>query len=314
MSRALFVGIGDPQGKDGAITDAYRMSELLRTHANGNFNFDCRTLTSDQERVDRRALLDSFTNLLEAEAEMVIFYYAGHGSINDDVSFINTEDATEEDQGVSLDRLINMVNKNTKVKQVLMILDCCYAGAAGNDPVFANETATLRKGLSILASSQSFETSKYEDSKGVFTSVLEAGLKGEAADPLGHVTIASLYNYADKLLGSWEQRPLLKTHTSRLRPVRKCVPALEKSEIRGLTSLFPSPDQEFQLDSSYCGSSEDSKPENVKVFRKLQKLCRNSLVIAVDEEHMYYAAMEAKSCKLTFTGKMYWRMAKKGHL
>ena len=33
------------------------------------------------------------------------------------------------------------------------------------------------------------------------------------------------------------------------------------------------------------------------------------LVVPVDEEHMYFAAMNSKSCRLTKLGAHYWRLA-----
>ena len=33
------------------------------------------------------------------------------------------------------------------------------------------------------------------------------------------------------------------------------------------------------------------------------------LVVPVDEEHMYYAAMNSRACRLTALGAQYWRLA-----
>lgn len=50
--------------------------------------------------------------------------------------------------------------------------------------------------------------------------------------------------------------------------------------------------------------------ENTKTFSDLQKLEGIGLVIPVEEEHMYFAAMNSKSCELTAIGKQYWRLVK----
>ena len=50
--------------------------------------------------------------------------------------------------------------------------------------------------------------------------------------------------------------------------------------------------------------------ENTKIFSELQKLEGIGLVVPVEEEHMYYAAMNSKSCELTAVGKQYWRLVK----
>jgi len=38
------------------------------------------------------------------------------------------------------------------------------------------------------------------------------------------------------------------------------------------------------------------------------------LVVPVDEEFMYFAAMNSKSCRLTELGYHYWRLIKKNKL
>jgi len=53
-----------------------------------------------------------------------------------------------------------------------------------------------------------------------------------------------------------------------------------------------------------------AKPENVVVFKNLQKYQSVGLVVPVDTAYMYFAAMESKSCKLTSLGFHYWRLVK----
>ena len=45
-------------------------------------------------------------------------------------------------------------------------------------------------------------------------------------------------------------------------------------------------------------------------LKSLQKLESVDLVEPVDEEHMYFAAMNSKSCRLTPLGKYYWKLLK----
>ncbi|MGB3468080.1 MAG: caspase family protein [Cyclobacteriaceae bacterium] len=313
MSKALCVGIGRKEGEHIFHQDAERFSKLLKTHENGDPNFTTKLLTATGETyVTETSLRRSFRWLINSEEDMAVFYYSGHGTVTEEGAFLCTEDRDPHDPGLAVNDLISMVNNNTRTKQVVIILDCCFAGGAGNNIQMKNDVVQLRKGLSILAASQDFEVSRYENYKSVFTDALEAGLRGEAADAQGHVTVASLYYYADKLLNPWEQRPLLKTHTSHLRPIRKCNPRVEANLMRQLTVHFPDPDSKFPLDPSYPGSSDLSDPAKLPVFRDLQELCRNALVEPVGEEHMYYAAMHNKSCQLTHQGKMYWRMVEKG--
>lgn len=52
----------------------------------------------------------------------------------------------------------------------------------------------------------------------------------------------------------------------------------------------------------------------IAVFAKLQALNRVHLVIPVGAEHMYDAAMQSKTCRLTASGRYYWRLAKNARI
>ena len=53
---------------------------------------------------------------------------------------------------------------------------------------------------------------------------------------------------------------------------------------------------------------------SVIVFKNLQRLESVGLVYPVGEEHMYFAAMNSKSCKLTPLGQHYWNCVKSGKI
>lgn len=122
----------------------------------------------------------------------------------------------------------------------------------------------------------------------------------------------------DKALGPWEQRPVFKTNVTRFTSLRKVVPQVELSIIRKIDTYFSDEDTEFSLDPSFEPTNSNfvsheivqpyANPSNTKIFSDLQKLEGIGLVVPVGEEHMYYAAMKSKSCKLTYIGKQYWRL------
>ena len=74
--------------------------------------------------------------------------------------------------------------------------------------------------------------------------------------------------------------------------------------------MFPVKGKEFPLDLSYEMDSDEPIEEHVEKFRVLQRYNRVNLVVPVGEEHMYYAAMNSKSCKLTILGEHYWNLVK----
>lgn len=50
-------------------------------------------------------------------------------------------------------------------------------------------------------------------------------------------------------------------------------------------------------------------PKYNEIFTILQKLNRVGLIVPVDIEHMYYATIYSKSCKLTVLGEHYRRFS-----
>ena len=149
---------------------------------------------------------------------------------------------------------------------------------------------------------------------GVFTSLLVDALEGGASDLLGSVTAPAIYAYIEAALGAWEQRPLFKSHVSRLLPLRRCVPPIERAILRELPSLFPLPAEDKPLDPSFEPESLSPIPDNVAAFLKLQALNRVHLVMPIDAPHMYAAAMHSKGCRLTCSGRYYWRLARDGRI
>lgn len=77
---------------------------------------------------------------------------------------------------------------------------------------------------------------------------------------------------------------------------------------------FYTPEEEFKLDPSFEYTDSAAKSENVEVFKDLQKFQSVGLVVPVGEEHMYYAAINSKACKLTAIGYQYWRLVKENKL
>jgi hypothetical protein len=145
---------------------------------------------------------------------------------------------------------------------------------------------------------------------GLFTSLVCDALNGGAADLLGTVSTASVYAHVEPIFGAWEQRPLFKAHMSKSTVLRRCRPKLDPEILRTLPILFSSPIAMLKLDKSFEPTEEPKGHSNEMVFALLQK-CRVQGLIRVDgEEHLYYAAMNEKSCSLTSFGQFYWHLAK----
>ena len=91
-------------------------------------------------------------------------------------------------------------------------------------------------------------------------------------------------------------------------------PPIELEDLKRLVDLFDGPSMEFNLDPSYEPDSPSPVELNTEKFSVLQKFNHVNLVSPVGEEHMYYAAMNSKSCKLTVLGEHYWNLVEKGRI
>ena len=105
-----------------------------------------------------------------------------------------------------------------------------------------------------------------------------------------------------------DQRPIFKTNVTKFTSLRNIQPPVPLGTLRKLTKYFPNPTDELKLDPSFEDTTPDANEANVEIFKDLQKMEGVGLVVPVSEEHMYYAAIKSKSCRLTALGGHYWRL------
>ncbi|MCK5564327.1 MAG: caspase family protein [Planctomycetes bacterium] len=309
MRRALVVGINDYSNfpLNGCVNDANAIANVLETHGDGSPNFSTRLLTSPAETIDRASLRKNIESLFAGESDIALFYFSGHGLVKSTGGYIVTTDFKKYDEGVAMDEILNLANQS-KAKDKVIILDCCYSGAFGSPRLTGGVIAQLSEGLSALTASRDCETSIEKCGSGIFTSLVVDALQGGAADLRGHITPGSIYSYVDQALGAWDQRPIFKTNVTRFTSLRMIDPPVPLSTLRKLTVYFPSPEEQYELDPSYEFTSDNPIDANVEILKNLQKFESVGLVKPVDEEHMYFAAMKSKSCRLTALGYQYWRL------
>lgn len=137
---------------------------------------------------------------------------------------------------------------------------------------------------------------------------------------LGEVSPGSVYSYIDQSLGAWDQqRPLFKANINSFVSLRKNAPPISINELRKITDIFSSESSELYLDPTYEPDKHESdttevNKEHEAIFSILQKYVKLNLVIPIGEEHMYYAAINRKSCKLTALGQHYWKLVNKNKI
>lgn len=315
MRRALCVGIDEYSGGSlqGCVSDADRIAALLKTNYDETPNFESRTLIAPLGKglnnVTRTVLRERIETLFRDKADVALLHFSGHGTVNDLDGYLVTQDARKYDEGVAMGDVLKWAN-DSKAVEVVIFLDCCFSGALGNPPAVNNTKALLREGVSILTASRGDQPSVETGGGGLFTSLVIDALEGGAADVMGHITAPSVYAYVETALGAWDQRPLFKSHVSRLVPMRRCVPPIDRVTLQKLPTLFPLPAEDLPLDPSYEPTSQTADPAKVLVFKDLQALSRVHLVLPRDAEHMYGAAMKSLPCRLTPSGRYYWRLAK----
>ena len=320
MKKALVVGINYYEQVvqlHGCVNDAYAVSQVLRRHMDGSKNFDVAQFTAvDKDTsIDRKQLKNLVTELFKDDSEIAVFYFAGHGHVESTGGFLITSECKNGDDGLSLEEVLTIANES-KAKNKILILDSCHSGIAGT-PKSLGDKALLSEGMTILTASSKDQYANESNGSGVFTSLLVDALNGGAANLLGDITPGSIYAHIDQSLGSWEQRPIFKTNVKAFTSLRKVTPPIQLSDLQQITALFRSPDYEFPLNPSFepqppapnHGISPD--PLNNAKFAILQKLNRLNLVKPIGEEHMYFAAMNSKACKLTVLGKHYWNLITK---
>lgn len=315
MRKALLVGIDHYPASplSGCVNDAKRIHELVRRHEDGSPNFDCRILISSEIAVTRAGLRAAIGDLFSGDSDVALFFFAGHGTVNNLGGYLVTQDVTKYDEGVAMTDVLTLANKS-QAREAIVLLDCCHSGALGQLPAIDNNTAMLREGISVLTASREDETAMETGGGGLFTSLVGEALSGGAADVCGKVTIASLYAYVDQALGAWDQRPLFKSHVSKLIPLRNCAPALPIETLRLLPRYFRKSGDDFPLDPSYEPDAEPKHPEHEAIFGHLQVYRAARLLEPIGEKHMYFAAMNSKACRLTALGRHYWHLANTGKI
>lgn len=114
----------------------------------------------------------------------------------------------------------------------------------------------------------------------------------------------------------WDSRPFDLTAS-----LRKSSPSISIEDLRKITTLFPTPGYSFPLDPTFepeMKGRDEGMPnpveENTRIFSVLQKYNRLNLLVPDGADHMWNAAMESKSCRLTALGEHYRRLVEKNRI
>lgn len=213
--RAILIGNDtfphDPSLQDlrCPLNDVAGLAEQLERRDRGGFDEVIRIENSESGSA-KRALV-SFLRT-DAPNDTALIYFSGHGKLDDSFELHlctkDTETPLLEATSISSDFIWDLLRKSSIARSVV-ILDCCYSGAAGRIKKGA-ATEGLRShadgvGAYLLTAADAIETAqeKEGDRYGVFTKHLIAGIEtGDAdLDGDGIITMDSLYQYVSRRIG-----------------------------------------------------------------------------------------------------------------
>ncbi|MGA3161192.1 MAG: caspase family protein [Terracidiphilus sp.] len=324
MRKALIVGIDDyPKNPlSGCVNDAVAVATMLEKNGDGSPNFSIVLLTSNEAEVSSAVLSAAIGDLFMGDADTALLFFAGHGIINPDTNagYIVSQNGAKGSWGISLSEIVGLANNAyPHIKSTVIILDSCHSGFAGEVSALGNiQIAAVGTGVTILTSCDRNETAGEINGHGLFTNILLDGLSGSSADICGRITPASVYSHIDQALGPWEQRPIYKANVKTFVTLREVSPKIPLEVLRRLPEYFPYATYIFPLDPSFEPDRENVpaqfrnipvNEDNARIFKELQMCNRHGLVKPVDAEHMYFAAINSKSCQLTGLGAHYRTLA-----
>lgn len=330
MRKALIVGIDyylNFQPLSGCVNDAHAVKSILERHADGTVNFARPRLligTGLSDVVQRGELKDAVRELFAGDAEISLFYFAGHGYIEETGGFLCAGNCESGDDGFPISELMTIAGAS-KARNKVIILDSCHSGIAGDRPT-TKGIAEVSEGMTILTASTADQYAKEVPGggAGVFTTLFVDALGGSAANLVGDVTPGSVYAHIDQSLGPWAQRPVFKTNVKTFVSLRKAVAPIPLVQLQAIATHFPRAGYEFRLDPSYEPERSQEQrndpnipppdPQKTAVFAVLQNYVKVNLVRPVGAPHMWHAAMQSKSCELTVLGEHYRKLVANGLL
>ena len=324
MRKALVVGINYYQkveGLFGCVDDAHRVKAVLDRNSDGTVNFGTKLLTGTgpTDMVTRTTLRESIKELFAGESDIALFYFAGHGHVENTGGYLIASDAASGDEGLPLNDVLTFANQSAARNRII-ILDSCHSGIAAAS-ITASGFAEIKEGTTILTASTAEQYATEANGAGVFTTLLVDALGGAAGNLVGEVTPGSIYAHIDQSLGPWDQRPVFKTNVKSFVSLRRVQPPITLAELQLITEFFSMPGQEYLLDPSFEPERQGADPTipapnplNTAKFAVLQKYNRVGLVVPVDAPHMWHAAMGSKACRLTVLGEHYRSLVERGRI
>lgn len=200
--------------------DVEGLSEVLKSPEIGGFQ-ELHVLTNQPSQPVKMTIEGVLGGA--KENDLVLIYYSGHGKISATEQLCLTMTDTDlnllDSTSIRISDIRDFI-KGSRCKSVVLMLDCCFSGLAGEAFVRVRGSArdelhlaSKDSGLFIMTASTKIQRAqeKEKDQYGVFTKHIIGGLQsGEADfDGDGKICIVELYDYVhEKVLSEGFQEPM----------------------------------------------------------------------------------------------------------
>lgn len=212
---------------DFTVNDAKAFHQRLVDPEIGNFDRENVHLLINPENHHFQKQLTSILKKANKN-DTILFYYSGHGLLDEDVMYLAAKDTDIEYKQISA-LSANMIDEwlnTSRAGRICTILDCCHSGALGNQGKGGLDSKAIEKQLEhfsgkgkiIISSCQATQQAreKVDKQHGIFTYHMLQGMDGKADENQdGIITAEEVYRYvAEKMneeLGP-TQLPTIKTN------------------------------------------------------------------------------------------------------
>ncbi|SCG69497.1 caspase, EACC1-associated type [Micromonospora zamorensis] len=235
----------------------------LKTLLDGVGEFDTVRSELDLPAEHLRQVVEEFYGARRGD-DLALLYYSGHGVLHGDgqslfLAATDTVSGSLHASALDTDGTLRHLLNDTKARQKVVVLDCCFSGAFTARNRFRGgvreEPRRLKRqrGTFILTSSTHMKASKAQgpDRPSVFTEVLLEGLRGAAEGPSddGWITSNDLSRYTLTEMARRRQHTPVESSEGVTEPIKLATTPGSAAAARQVTTVTSSPADEAPFDA-----------------------------------------------------------------